>query len=125
VTNRSNYNARSSGSTATKPKIKFIHLRKFTDEGAISSNGGITVAYQVHEDEVIFAIAWCHHKDNFVKSLGRLKATAMLLRSVNKRYSIPAEKGEKNSVTVERIKAEVVGINHERMLRSRERLRQE
>ena len=62
-------------------KTKFIHKRFQTtipglEQQEISGKGGVTIAYVPNEDtnEVLYAIARCHPRDNFNKQQGRIKA---------------------------------------------------
>lgn len=69
----------------TKPKTHFLHFRYViahpkTGEAIVSSRGGATVAYNVDDAGKVysFAMAKCHTKDNFRKSVGRAKAGGRL-----------------------------------------------
>jgi len=55
--------------------MKFIHIRNYDENGQVASRGGITIAYRIEGDEVIYAVARCRDTDNFNKQLGRAKAS--------------------------------------------------
>lgn len=60
--------------------IKFAHVRNKDKDGHPTAHGGITVAYDVNDDnEVIaFASARCSRKENYCKAIGRTIATGRL-----------------------------------------------
>lgn len=47
-------------------KIRFLHVRI-----PESQKGGKTVAYEVDDDTIRFAIAKCSHRDNYCRKTGR------------------------------------------------------
>lgn len=60
-------------------KIKFIHYRRFDDNGRPMSRGGHTVAYYIEDDGLIRAAdAHCSKKDNFCYRTGRMVAVQRL-----------------------------------------------
>ena len=61
-------------------KVKFLHIRKYDNDGQMRSHGGRTVAYQVDTQGIVwgYAEAKCHDNDNFVKEQGRVKAAGRL-----------------------------------------------
>lgn len=81
--------------------VKFLHFRKFNEDGSIDPRGGSTVAYintgvtNATGDEVIrYATAFCSKNDNFVKSRGRELAKLRALdeeRGVLGRYNSEKE----------------------------------
>lgn len=66
---------------------KFIHLRRcdyvitpdLQVEEQISAHGGVTVAYDITNDSVRYAVAKCHDKDRYVKAEGRNRSQGRLL----------------------------------------------
>jgi RecA-family ATPase len=58
--------------------VFYAHLREMNNDGTIAGNGGVTVAYEVHQldgfSKVLYAMAKCHAKDRYNKHLGRVKA---------------------------------------------------
>ncbi len=60
------------------PEVKFIHMRYRDGVGNILSSGGTTFAYRAVEGGIQYAHARCHPNDNYVKSLGRVKAHGRL-----------------------------------------------
>lgn len=60
------------------PEVKFIHLRYRDGAGNILSSGGSTFAYRAVEGGIQYAHSRCHPNDNYVKSLGRIKAHGRL-----------------------------------------------
>ena len=61
-------------------KEKYIHLRypDPRDPAKPSGKGGLTICYQVDGDEVHYAEAQCHMKDNFSRRKGRLISSGRL-----------------------------------------------
>ncbi len=58
---------------------KFLHIRKYNEDGTIAGRGGVTVAYnQLGTDSFVYAVAQCHSNDNFNKHTGRAKAAGRL-----------------------------------------------
>lgn len=56
--------------------MKFMHMRMHEPEveGADSillAHGGVTVAYEVKENNIEYAVAKCHRNDNFSRKIGR------------------------------------------------------
>lgn len=66
----------------SRPTItRFIHLRWLAGSD-YAAKGGITIAYDAidlnDERVVLYAVAKCHDKDNYVKRVGRDKAAGRL-----------------------------------------------
>ena len=59
---------------------KFIHCRQINQEGKITPNGGMTIAYTLNNEFKVvgFAVAKCHMKDHYNKKVGRMKAKGRL-----------------------------------------------
>lgn len=76
---------------------KYIHIRKIT-EGKIQGKGGATIAYEaLPNGGFLYATALCHHKDNFNKHLGRVKAAGRL-KSFHYATLSPEEQTEKDFI---------------------------
>lgn len=60
--------------------MRYLHIRKRTN-GAIKAKGGVTVAYEVNGNIVMYATAKCSKKDSYCKRTGRDIATGRFLRS--------------------------------------------
>lgn len=58
-------------------EIKFLHFRKFNGFNP-ESNGGATVAYYEKDGTIYWAEARCSDKDNFSKTVGRIKSFGRL-----------------------------------------------
>lgn len=60
--------------------IQVLHFRFFNSDRSINPCGGITYALELNEEKkaVRFATAICHHKDNFVRRTGHVKAVGRL-----------------------------------------------
>lgn len=81
--------------------IKFIHMRMHNDKGSIEAKGGITVAFNIEDNKVFYALAKCHD-DNYNKAYGRAKAGGRIKASdVN---FVVYEKLPKTSEIVDHIK---------------------
>jgi len=59
-------------------KTFFAHIRRYNPDNTVAGNGGVTVAYQVNGDTVLYALAKCHEKDRYNKYTGRVKAAGRL-----------------------------------------------
>ena len=61
--------------------VKYIHNRKLNQDGTITPNGGLTIAYVLGEGFKVvgWAAARCHDKDHYNKKIGRAKASGRLL----------------------------------------------
>lgn len=60
---------------------KFLHIRPQTDQEPnfpVSNKGGATVAYEVEENTLRYAIARCSKNDNFCRKTGRTLAAGRL-----------------------------------------------
>lgn len=57
---------------------KFLHIRPTTDNFQFHNKGGTTVAYEVEENEMRFALAKCSKNDNFCRKTGRTLAAGRL-----------------------------------------------
>jgi hypothetical protein len=63
--------------------IRFLHIRNLHnenngDDSYISCKGGTTVAYEVDDDTIRFAVAKCSIRDNYCRKTGRAIATGRL-----------------------------------------------
>lgn len=58
--------------------IKYLHVRQIDDEGNLSPNGGLTVAYTCTLTDIILQVARCHENDLFCHRIGRAIATGRL-----------------------------------------------
>jgi len=65
------------------PSVKFIHIRYKDSNGNILSSGGVTFAYREEGEGIKYASAKCHPNDNYVKTLGRVKAHGRLSSDKN------------------------------------------
>lgn len=59
--------------------IRFAYKRVVNPQGEIDPRGGLTIAYEQQGNTINYAIARCHHNDNFNKQQGRVKAAGRLL----------------------------------------------
>lgn len=59
-------------------KTFYAHIRNHNSDGTVAGNGGVTIAYQVDDNIITYAIAKCHDKDRYSKYLGRIKAEGRL-----------------------------------------------
>src|SRR3990167_3604624 len=65
-------------------RVKYIHIREYSEEGDLLPKGGATIAYRMYKmDSVEFAIARCSKKDPYSKRKGRDIALGRLLKSAN------------------------------------------
>ena len=64
-----------------KPSVKFIHCRNKNQDGSISPQGGLTIAYTLNEKFKVvgWAAARCNDKDIYNKHIGRAKSAGRLL----------------------------------------------
>lgn len=67
--------------------IRFLHIRKFHNvDDTLLGKGGTTVAYEVDDDTIRFAIAKCSPRDNYCRKTGRVIALGRL--QANKDFTI-------------------------------------
>lgn len=65
-------------------KIRFLHIRKTINpqpdmlKDIIQCKGGMTVAYEVDDDTIRFAVAKCSIRDNYCRKTGRSIALGRL-----------------------------------------------
>lgn len=61
-------------------KVYYIHVRPIGSDGHTSNHGGITIAYRLHENGLVYEVAYarCNIKDNFCKRVGRAIAKGNL-----------------------------------------------
>ena len=78
--------------------LKFFYKRYKNLDGSTSPRGGITIAYTVKDEFLLFAEAHCHPKDNFNKHTGRAKSAGRF-KSNTWRTSIPI-KPEENPIDI-------------------------
>jgi hypothetical protein len=62
--------------------MKYIHLRHQYD-GLIMPTGGMTIAYDIDQDRVFYAVARCSVKDNFCRRIGRTVASGRWDKQLN------------------------------------------
>jgi hypothetical protein len=61
-------------------EVKFFYLRTYTNSGEIHNKGGMTIAWQIQEDNSIkVSKAICSLEDNFCKAEGRYIANDRLV----------------------------------------------
>lgn len=73
--------------------IKFIHLRRRDPFwGFLEPKGGVTVAYDVRDGQVIYTDATCSNKDHYNKAIGRAVSSGRLLLAKHI-ASFPKEEG--------------------------------
>lgn len=106
-------------SAVTFPEgVKFVHLRFASADGQILAGGGTTVAYRRTDAGIEYGVSKCHPRDNYVKSLGRIKANGRLTSKSHKTFvgderefqaSLEAQMGEFN--TAERTWLQLNGVD--------------
>ena len=57
--------------------IRFVHIRKH-DIFDLKPTGGITLAYELHGDRVVFSASKCSDKDHYNKKIGRAVTTGRM-----------------------------------------------
>ena len=62
-------------------QVKFLHYRVVKD-GQVEGQGGATIVFVTGEEGVSFAEAYCSHKDNYNRRLGRDIALGRLAAGV-------------------------------------------
>lgn len=67
--------------------IRFLHIRRMAGSAhGPLGKGGMTVAYEVDDDTIRFAVAKCSQRDNYCRKTGRAIATGRL--NANKDHTI-------------------------------------
>lgn len=66
--------------------VKFVHLRFADPTGNVLAGGGTTIAYRKVDGGIEYGMAKCHPRDNYVKTLGRIKANGRLTSAKLRRH---------------------------------------
>lgn len=100
--------------------VRFLHFRSINTRAStagevreVNARGGMTVAYRIDGNTIVYAGARCHHRDNFVKAQGRIKAAGRLA-STNYQYTFTGS--ERDFVTF--ISDAAAGLELERKFNS-------
>jgi hypothetical protein len=51
--------------------MRWLHIRRRDKQGNLTPKGGMTVAYDLEEGIVFFAVAKCSKKDHYCRKTGR------------------------------------------------------
>lgn len=62
--------------------MRFMHWRNKDANGIVSNFGGVTFAFDVIDDELVFSATKCSKKDRFCKQQGRLIAGGRLAKAL-------------------------------------------
>ena len=71
-------------------QVKFLHYRVVKD-GQVEGKGGATLVFVTGEEGVSFAEAYCSHKDNYNRRLGRCYASGQFPKCADRRHRQPTQ----------------------------------
>lgn len=63
--------------------MRFMHWRRKDADGNVNNFGGVTIAFDVLEDTLVFSATKCSKKDRFCKKQGRLIAGGRLQKALD------------------------------------------
>lgn len=101
-------------------EVKYLHFRA-REEGKdgkeqIAAKAGATVAYVEGEEGISFATAWCHPRDRYQKSVGRLKASCRL-NSETQSETFPYVGDQTRAAFITAIESEMAAVDYYRVFK--------